>query len=153
MVWTVRATPGRAIKRRSHWGQRADWRVNAPRWAGATMVSLRPPGRVDATATRLRSPRLSWFADGASALATEQATEQSDCGGYRAVPATGCWHELRITREPLLSLSDILGQRGRVALFPIIERLPLGRMHYRMLLRLLRALRRLWTLIDAGTPS
>src|SRR5262249_25592406 len=56
------------------------------------------PSALDATPRRLRSPRLSWFADWAIALATDQATDQSECGGRRAVSATGCLHGPRITR-------------------------------------------------------
>src|SRR4030095_4798057 len=67
-------------------------------------------------------------------LETAKATEQSECGGRRAVSATGCLHGPRRTREPLLSPSEILCHRGRVALFPLIERFPWGRKNYRMLL-------------------
>src|SRR4030095_3847071 len=67
-------------------------------------------------------------------LETAKATEQSECGGRRAVSATGCLHGPRRTREPPLSPSEILCHRGRVALFPLIERFPWGRKNYRMLL-------------------
>src|SRR4030095_6641650 len=67
-------------------------------------------------------------------LETAKATEQSECGGRRAVSATGCLHGPRRTREPLLRPSEIHVHRGRVAFFPLIERFPWGRKNYRMLL-------------------
>ena len=92
------------------------------------------PCALDATATRRRPPRLRGCAAWARALATAQATAQSARGGRRAVSATGGWHGPRITREPRRRPAEILGHRGRGALFPMRERVPWGRKNHRMLL-------------------